>query len=241
MTFQERIQWIARIALMLFILASAAFLSAITAMRIAVQGREVVMPDVVGKRLPDAQSLLQGRGLGIRIEDRAYNALPADSIIRQSPPANMRVKVGQYSHVVLSLGPQAAKIPSLVMKSARADRIELLRSGLEVGEVSSSYFPDEPTDTVMLQDPPPGAGNASTSHVNMLVSEGARPIAYVMPDLEGIALTEAELRISSSGLKIGKVTFTLDTNAPHGSIAAQSPSHGTRVDITTPIDLQIAE
>ena len=35
---------------MLFILASVAFLSALTAMRYAVQGREVVLPDVVGKR-----------------------------------------------------------------------------------------------------------------------------------------------------------------------------------------------
>jgi serine/threonine-protein kinase len=241
MTFQERIQWLARIALMLFILASAAFLSAITAMRIAVQGREVVMPDVVGKRMGDAQSLLQGRGLGLRIEDRAYNALPAETIVRQSPPADMRVKVGQYAHVVVSLGPQVAKIPNLLSKSARADRIELLRSGLEVGEVSSAYFPDEPADTVILQDPTAGADNASTSHVSMLVSEGARPPAFVMPDLQGMNLSDAELRISANGLKIGKVTFTLDTTAPHGTIAQQSPPRGARVDSTIPIDLQIAE
>jgi hypothetical protein len=36
-------------ALLLFILSSVAFLSALTAMRFAVQGREVPMPDVVGK------------------------------------------------------------------------------------------------------------------------------------------------------------------------------------------------
>jgi hypothetical protein len=49
MTMAERLQWILRMALLLFVLSSVAFLSALTAMRFAVQGREVAMPDVVGK------------------------------------------------------------------------------------------------------------------------------------------------------------------------------------------------
>ncbi len=35
--------------LLVFILAAAAFLSAVTAMRFAIQGREVTMPNLVGK------------------------------------------------------------------------------------------------------------------------------------------------------------------------------------------------
>ena len=64
MEFHERLQWLARVALMFFILASAAFLSAITVIRIAIQGREVIVPDVSGKNLSDAQVALHGRSLG---------------------------------------------------------------------------------------------------------------------------------------------------------------------------------
>jgi len=40
MTLRERLEWLGRITLLVFILASAAFLSAITAMRIAIHGRD---------------------------------------------------------------------------------------------------------------------------------------------------------------------------------------------------------
>ena len=49
MNFRQRIEWLLRMVLLVFILASAAFLSAITAMRIAIHGREVSMPNLVGK------------------------------------------------------------------------------------------------------------------------------------------------------------------------------------------------
>src|SRR5450755_864774 len=101
---RERLQWVLRMALLLFILSSVAFLSALTAMRFAIQGREVAVPDVVGTTAPQAQKILGGRSLGMKVEDRIYSNLPADAVVRQSPPPNMRVKTGQNAHVVLSLG-----------------------------------------------------------------------------------------------------------------------------------------
>src|ERR1700683_5067868 len=144
-------QTIARIALLLFILASAAFLSAITAMRIAIRGRDVAMPQLVGQNVADAQLELKKHGLGMKVEDRIYSATPVDSIVRQSQPAGTHVKVGQFIHVALSLGQRQATIPNLVNKSLRASQIVLLRSGLEVGEISSSYFELTPADVVLQQ------------------------------------------------------------------------------------------
>src|ERR1700683_1008164 len=131
MTFRERMQWILRMALLAFVLASVAFLSALTAMRFAIQGREVSMPDLVGMNANQAQLVLQGRKLGMKVEDRTYNNLPLDSVVRQSPLPNTRVKTAQDAHVVLSSGPQNATIPELENTSVRAARIELLRNGLQ--------------------------------------------------------------------------------------------------------------
>ena len=50
MTFRERIEWLLRMGLLVFVLAAAAFLSAVMAMRFAIQGREVNLPDLVGKK-----------------------------------------------------------------------------------------------------------------------------------------------------------------------------------------------
>src|SRR5580700_6980236 len=117
MTLRERIHWVLRMALVLFILASVAFLSALTAMRYAVQGREVVIPDVVGKRASDAEQMLRLHGVGMKVEDRIYNNLPVDQVVRQSPPPNATVKTGQFAHVVLSMGPRKETIPQLEQRS----------------------------------------------------------------------------------------------------------------------------
>ena len=73
MTLRERLHWIFRMALIFFILASVAFLSALTAMRYAVQGREIIIPNLVGQQSSDAQRTLQLRGVGMKVEDRIYS------------------------------------------------------------------------------------------------------------------------------------------------------------------------
>ena len=241
MNFRERMHWILRMSLLAFILASVTFLSALTAMRFAIQGREVVMPDLVGMKSTQAQAILQGRKLGMRVEDRTYNQLPVDSIVRQSPAANTRVKTGQDAHVVLSSGPQKATIPELENTSLRTARIELLRNGLQAGEVSSAYLPAEPTDTVLLQNPTAGTTSNTGPRVSMFVSLGPSPAAFVMPALSGISLAEAEPRLRSAGLKIAKITPVATPNVSPGTIVGQSPPRGQRVDANSTIELQTAE
>lgn len=241
MTVRERLHWILRLALMLFVLASIAFLSALTAMRYAVQGREVTIPDLVGKSSNDAQQILQSRRVGLKVEDKIYSNSPVGAIVRQSPAPNMSLKTGEDVYVVLSLGPQTETIPLLEAKSLRAGRIELLRSGLQMGEVSSAYLPDEPADTILQQDPAPGQQNVTSPHIDFLVSLGPRPEAFVMPDLTGIPFAQAQLRLNAAGLKAAKITPTNAPGSPSGVVIAQSPARGQKVDNTMMINLQVAQ
>ncbi|MFZ3218164.1 MAG: PASTA domain-containing protein [Candidatus Acidiferrales bacterium] len=241
MTFRERMHWAFRMALLAFILTSVAFLSAITAMRFAIQGREVTMPDVTGKKAVVAQQTLQGRGVGFKVEDRIFNPLPVDTVVRQTPPPGIQVKIGQFAHVVISLGPQKVTIPTLTEHSVRAARIELLRSEMQVGEISQAYVPTTEEDAVLQQDPAPGTSDITSPHVDLLVSLGARPAAYVMPELIGLTLPEAEAKFSGTGLKVAKLTFAAVAGGLHGTVVGQTPSRGTRVDASTAIELQLAE
>lgn len=240
-TFKERIEWIFRLSLILFTLASVAFLSALIAIRFAIQGREVAMPDVMGVKSVAAQQLLHGRGVGMKVEDRIYNAAPADTVVRQSPSAGTRVKEGQYAHVVISLGPQSATIPLLEQRSIRAARIELLRDRLQVGEISSAYLPGFPEETVVQQMPAPGTTNVTSPHVDLLVTLGTRPAAYVMPDLIGMPLNDAGSKLRGSGLRISKSTQTPAPGIPHGIVVAQTPPRGSRIDAESSIEVQVAQ
>src|SRR4051812_35774434 len=76
LNFRKRLEELGQMALLVFILASAAFLSAITAMRIAIHGREVTMPNLTGKNVAEATSLVRSNGLMLRVADRVYSELP---------------------------------------------------------------------------------------------------------------------------------------------------------------------
>jgi eukaryotic-like serine/threonine-protein kinase len=241
MVRRERLQWVFRMALLLFILSSVAFLSALTAMRFAIQGREVAVPDVVGTPASQAQKILQGRSLGMKVEDRIYSNVPVDAVVRQSPPPNMRVKTGQYAHVVLSLGPQKVTIPPLAERSLRGAQVELLRGGMQPGEISNVYLPESPEDTVIEQNPAPGTTDVTSPHVDLLVSLGPRPAAFVMPELSGLSVAEAESKLNSYGLRISKLSPISGSEQSPGTVIGQTPTRGQRVDASSTIELQVAQ
>jgi beta-lactam-binding protein with PASTA domain len=236
MTFRERLEWLFRMGLLVFVLAAAAFLSAVMAMRFAIQGREVEMPNLVGKTSTDALAILQGRGLQLKVVDRVYNELPANSVARQSPPAGEHMKVSQDVHVVLSLGPQNVMIPAIVGESLRVARIQLLQSGLQLGEVTSFFVPTADPDSVLQQTPPSGT-RAATPRVDLLVAESQPQPAYVMPWVVGMPLLDADHLLSSGGLKIAKTTFSASPQWPKGTVIQQIPDQGSKVSSDTAIEL----
>lgn len=239
MTFRERLEWLTRMIFLIFILASAAFLSAITAMRIAIHGREVRMPNLVGKGVTEASNDLRSRGLVLRVADRVYSEQAINTVVRQTPSPGMLMKVSQQAHVVLSLGQRALQIPDLEGNSLRVSRIELLRGGLQVGEVSGLSLPDVPADTVVRQNPKPGAG-AATPRVDVLVSQGAREDAYVMPHLVGLNVADAVRKLEIVDIK-RKVNTLSAPQWPHGTVVDQAPTAGSRIPISSTAELTVAE
>jgi len=238
MTLRQRLEWLTRVALLVFILASAAFLSAITAMRIAIHGREVTMPNLVGKNVAEADHLLRSSGLLLRVADRIYSDLPINVVVRQTPPPGMQMKVSQQAHVILSLGQRQLSIPTLEGKSLRASRIELLRAGLQIGEVSSVTLPEALGDTVVIQDPRPGSG-AATPQVNVLIAQPPGEAAYVMPTLAGLREAEAARLLSQVPMRY-HANYVTAPQWPHGAIIEQTPPAGARVMVSATVELTVA-
>src|SRR3982074_2155869 len=238
MTLRERLEWLSRMALLVFILASAAFLSAITAMRIAIHGRETPTPNLTGKSVTEATSMLRSHGLLLKVADRVYSELPINVVVRQTPPARLLMKESQQAHVVLSLGQRQLRIPLLESNSLRASRIELLRAGLQVGEVTAITMPEKPADEVVIQTPRPGTG-AATPRVDVLISQGPHESAYVMPHFVGMTESDAQRRLDASGLR-RKVNYVCVPPSPPGSVIDQSPLAGSRLPAASTIDLTVA-
>ena len=241
MGFRERIEWVGRLSLLVFVLASVAFLSALTTMRFAIQGREVSTPSLTGLSVAQAEKQVATRGLHLRIEDRIYSSLPKDAVVRQSPLGGSQLKKSEWVHVVVSLGVQNASIPQLNNRSLHAAQIELLSEGLQTGEISNVHLSGFASDLVLQQHPPAGSTNATSPHVDMLVSMGTPDVAYVMPALEGLSVAEAEQRLNAAGLRVDKVTPMPLTGKPPGTVTSQLPLRGARIEPGASVEMQVAQ
>src|SRR3979490_1113773 len=143
------------------------------------------MPNLTGKSVTEATSMLRSHGLVLKVADRVYSELPINVVVRQTPPAGLLMKESQQAHVVLSLGQRQLQTPLLEGNSLRASRIELLRAGLQVGEVTAVTMPEKPADEVVIQTPRPGTG-AATPRVDVLISQGPPAYASVLPTFSAI-------------------------------------------------------
>ena len=238
--WRQRLERVLRLSLLVFVLAAAGFLSAVTTIRIAIRGRIVSMPNLVGQSQAGAQHMLAARGLQLRVADRVYSSMPANTIVRQSPPPGEEMKISQDAHVVLSLGPQTVKIPALEGQTMRVARIDLLQSRLQLGEVTTIYLPGTQPDIVLKQDPPQGT-TASSPHVDLLVSSADRQPFYVMPSLVGLEQQEASRTLAAAGLKIAKLNRIALAGAPKGTVVGQNPPGGERIAADTTVDLGVAD
>ncbi|HUK54397.1 MAG TPA: PASTA domain-containing protein [Candidatus Binatia bacterium] len=235
----DSVPWALRVALRISVLLAVGFLSMMAAIRFTIHGREVIVPDLSRLHAGDAQARLAERGLTIKIEDRAYSELPRDAVIRQSPKAGESVRKTQRVHVVVSLGPQALPVPDLVGRSQRSARIALLEAGMQLGHVSSAYLAGVEADTVAQQDPPGNVRSTHSARLDLLVSLGDPPEAYVMPDLVGLSPVQAQERLVATGLALGKFQMVLGPPERRGSVVGQSVPRGSRVLAGTMVDIQL--
>lgn len=235
-----------RYVLLALILVTVALMSALTAMRVAIHGREVVVPKLVGLPPAQAERMALQSGLLVELENRFYSSdVPAGRIMSQVPPAGEKVRRGWRVRLAESLGPQHVDIPDVVGQSSRAAVINLRRRGLDPGTLAYVQLPNQPQDQVVAQSPRPNAAGVATPKVNLLLAAPKDPPAYVMPNFVGRPLSEATRSIQESGMKLGHVqTAAVDPSlpAPTGPtiVSKQSPTAGQKVTAGTTVDLEVA-
>jgi beta-lactam-binding protein with PASTA domain len=231
---------ILRLFLQALILLTVALVASLVTMRLAIHGREVAVPKVVGMSLRDAEKAATDQGLLVDVENRFYSSeIPEGRIVSQLPAAGTQVRRGWRLRVAQSLGPQRAVVPDLVGESGRAAEMNARRRGLEVGATVAAHIPGLPPDQVVAQSPPPNAVGVATPKINLLVTAGAEEQSYIMPDFVGHHLAEASSAIDEAGLRLGDVT---DVVAPggHSVILKQSPPPGQRVTPGTVVTFEIS-
>jgi serine/threonine-protein kinase len=240
MDVRNRLRSLLRLFLLFTVLVAVALLSAITTIRLTIHGRQENLPNLVGISLEAAQRITAGLDLELKVEDKIYSTqYAANAIAQQMPPAGTPLKMGQHVHVLVSLGPPRLIVPNLVGDSMRAARITAIQRGLTVGDDAILPWPGDP-DLVVAQDPPPATTDVRTPTVNLLISGGEEPPAYLCPRFIGQPIAEVRRVVEKNGFKIGPVTTVATAGVSPGIVLAQTPPPGSKIGADAVFTFQIS-
>src|SRR5437868_10182177 len=214
-----------RLILLVLVLLVVALVSALTAMRLAIHGHEVTVPDLVGNTPAAARVVAEQSGLQINVERQYYSpTVPEGKILSQLPPGGSQVRRGWQIRVAESLGPQRVEIPNVTGESERVANINIRRRGLDVGAIAQMRLRDVPEGQVLSQAPPPNASGVSAPKISLLVAEPSPPQALIMPSFIGQPVGSVTLTLQNAGLHVGTVTAaTPETSSPLTPVSPPSP------------------
>jgi beta-lactam-binding protein with PASTA domain len=230
------------IVLMVAILAVAGVVSALTAMRFAIRGREVEVPQLSGKTPEEAKQLLDGLQLKLKVASSRFSSQVAEGkILLQIPPSGTRLKVDRTVRVLLSLGERRFAVPNLVGTSLRAAQLTLAGRHLALGNTLYTHTADGDQSTVVYQSPKPGTQEGTDPSVNILISLGPPAEYFIMPDLIGKPAEVVAARAGSEGFHLGKINYRKYPGVEPGIVIQQKPQAGYRLTKPDVILLDVSQ
>ena len=93
-------------------------------------GETIEVPNVVGKSLYDAETMLKDRGLLAMVVDSVYDKrAPKGSVLEQTPKSGFEVKGGRMVYLTVNLnGEPMAQLPDVVGHGSLREAVALLQS-----------------------------------------------------------------------------------------------------------------
>jgi len=204
-----------RYFLMALVLLVVALLSALTAMRLAIHGRQVRMRDLRSKTPAEARRIADDDGLATSVERNYYSAtVPEGKVLSQVPAPGTVVRRGWELRLALSLGPQRVTVPQLVGGSERAANLTLAQRGIEIDSIARATLPGAAADQVVGQNPPANSANVSAPKVSLLFSQADSLAAFVVPSFVGQPLGTVTNTMHDAGFSVGRVTMMQPVSPP---------------------------
>jgi beta-lactam-binding protein with PASTA domain len=189
-------------------------------------GKRIVVPNLKGKQLTEAEESLSEHNLRYEVTDSTYiaNAKPL-TIISQFPESGAKVKEDRKIFVtVTAFTPPQVPMPGLVNLSLQHAQTLLQNTGLQLGEISK-----EPAfNTNVLRQEYQGKPIASKtkipkgSKIDLVLGDGVGPVEFETPIVLGKLREDAEILLRGLGLK-PKTRLDYNSFDPVGTVIRQDP------------------
>ena len=184
-----------------------------------------MVPRVLDRELGEAREKLEKQGFRPRTgEEQPHPRAPKGTVIWQDPPPGVVLPQGSPVQLTTSSGPAPVPVPDVMGLELPLARKVVEAGGLLVGEVDSIPASAD-RGVVVATRPSSGVARDPGFAVDLVVSNG--PAEISVPDVIGMTLQPARLRLEQAGLKVGGVTWRTAANKPEGMVIEQRPAPGT--------------
>jgi len=175
-------------------------------------------PDVAKQRLEDA-------GLDVKIgTDQYSDTVDAGLVLSTDPSAGKRVLRGTDVTISVSLGPAVGELPKLTGITVDEAQDRILKAKMLFGKATEKFSETVPAGIVIASDPKSGSSLRFGTVVDLVVSQGRRPIP--VGSWVGKSADDAKKALEQRGLKVEESQQYSD-DVPEGVVISQDPKDGT--------------
>jgi eukaryotic-like serine/threonine-protein kinase len=194
----------------------------------------VGVPFVEGQKLPQARKNVRDAGLRPVVLRRSHESVFPGIVFRQNPEAGERVPKGNAVRIFVSTGKPRVAVPD-VLGARESDAVVTLRAAGLVPD-PHDIFSDQPTGTVIAQDPKGGTSVVKGSTVRINISKGQQNRG--IPSVIGQSFADASKALRAEGFT--PVRQDVDDPAPKGTVVDQDPGPGTLHPPGTEVTLSVS-
>ena len=196
-------------------------------------------PDFIGMSYSDAQKHIPFGTIHIQEEGKNYSDYPKGVIFKQEPLPDKVVKKGRDIKVWVSLGKDEYKVPDFIGYNLIQVKSELEKEGVEVGDVAFIKS-NLPYNTIVATNPRVGAHMPKSEKISFLVSNFENRAETIMPDVEGMSLSEAKRVLEDKNLILGTVHYERIVGLDPGIVIEASIAPKKKVTAGTTVDLVVS-
>jgi beta-lactam-binding protein with PASTA domain len=218
------------------------FAAAVLSSQIILRTELVTLPDLTGKTVEEARSILAAKRTSVAVQETRFDArVEKGRILSQDPGPNSRIKTKRTVRVVLSGGSERLTVPALEGRSLEFAAQQLRTVGLRRGRVSQIHTSQHAAGRIIAQWPAAGSTADRNSAVDFLASQGAWEPRYVMPDLIERNASAVLARLKSLDFQVAEVHYSYYPGLGPGVVIKQFPVHGSRVLRRNQITLEVSK
>ncbi|MER2138758.1 MAG: PASTA domain-containing protein [Succiniclasticum sp.] len=184
------------VIILLFLLAAGGFYYFFSSSK-----PDIVVPDVNGKPVAEAQKALEAQGFKVELENKVDPSVKPGMVLRMDPVAGIKRKEGATVTLIVSGTEKMIEVPKIVgLKQDQAEKL-LSDKNLRIEKIEYKWEQTKPEGIILSQSPEEHSKLGDNGAVNVIINKKEEKLV-TLPDMKGLTLAEAKKKLEDLKLQV---------------------------------------